>query len=128
MGESAKRHEENSNLIKEIRASTDAAIRNQRASIKTLEIQIRQMSKELQERRFGSSPSSTETNPRDQVKSISTTTEVDSHPIPRIISPQYAVSSRQNRKLMYETRQTTIPFQSRLNGYYYDGKKGSYGP
>ncbi|GJY74911.1 hypothetical protein Tco_0479342 [Tanacetum coccineum] len=29
MGESAKRHEENSNLIKEIRASTDAPIRNQ---------------------------------------------------------------------------------------------------
>ncbi|GKD78380.1 putative reverse transcriptase domain-containing protein [Tanacetum coccineum] len=29
---------------------------------------------------------------------------------------------------MYETRQTTIPFPSRLNGYYYDGKKGSYGP
>ncbi|GKC22276.1 hypothetical protein Tco_1024426 [Tanacetum coccineum] len=28
MSESAKRHEENSNLIKEIRASTDAAIRN----------------------------------------------------------------------------------------------------
>ncbi|GJT13832.1 hypothetical protein Tco_0860874 [Tanacetum coccineum] len=40
IGESAKRHEENSNLIKEIRASTDAAIRNQGASIKTLEIQI----------------------------------------------------------------------------------------
>ncbi|GJT13833.1 putative reverse transcriptase domain-containing protein [Tanacetum coccineum] len=29
---------------------------------------------------------------------------------------------------MYETRQTTISFQSHLNGYYYDGKKGSYGP
>ncbi|GJW11043.1 hypothetical protein Tco_1576870 [Tanacetum coccineum] len=29
MSESAKRHEENSNLIKEIRASTDAAIKNQ---------------------------------------------------------------------------------------------------
>ncbi|GJX01141.1 hypothetical protein Tco_0185054 [Tanacetum coccineum] len=29
MGELAKRHKENSNLIKEIRASTDAAIRNQ---------------------------------------------------------------------------------------------------
>nr|GEV10827.1 hypothetical protein [Tanacetum cinerariifolium] len=43
--ESAKRHEENSNMIKEIRASTDAAIRK-RASIKTLEIQIGQMSKE----------------------------------------------------------------------------------
>ncbi|GJZ72287.1 hypothetical protein Tco_0636138 [Tanacetum coccineum] len=44
MAESAKRHEENSNIIKEIRASTDASIRNQGASIKTLEIQIRQMS------------------------------------------------------------------------------------
>ncbi|GJX90877.1 retrovirus-related pol polyprotein from transposon TNT 1-94 [Tanacetum coccineum] len=32
----AKRHEENLNIIKEIRASTDAAIRNQGASIKTL--------------------------------------------------------------------------------------------
>ncbi|GKD91825.1 hypothetical protein Tco_1371662, partial [Tanacetum coccineum] len=45
MNESAKRHEENSNLIKEIRAMTDASIRNQGASIKTLEIQIEQMSK-----------------------------------------------------------------------------------
>ncbi|GKD66165.1 hypothetical protein Tco_1308273, partial [Tanacetum coccineum] len=45
MSESAKRHEKNYNFIKEIRASTDAAIRNQGASIKTLEIQIRQMSK-----------------------------------------------------------------------------------
>ncbi|GJX21600.1 retrovirus-related pol polyprotein from transposon TNT 1-94 [Tanacetum coccineum] len=40
MAKSAKRNEENSNIIKEIRASTDAAIRNQRALIKTLEIQI----------------------------------------------------------------------------------------
>ncbi|GKA74609.1 NUDIX hydrolase 6-like protein [Tanacetum coccineum] len=45
MSESAKRHEEKSNLIKEIRALTDAAIRNQGASIKTLKIQIGQMSK-----------------------------------------------------------------------------------
>ncbi|GKB21346.1 hypothetical protein Tco_0855269, partial [Tanacetum coccineum] len=82
MSESTKRHEENSNLIKEIRASTDAAIRNQGASIKTLEIQIRKMSKVLQERGFGSLPSSTEENQRDQVKSISTTVEADSYPIP----------------------------------------------
>ncbi|GJT52190.1 hypothetical protein Tco_0978347 [Tanacetum coccineum] len=81
MGELAKRHEENSNLIKEIRASTDVAIRNQRESIKTLEIQIGQVSKVLQERGFGSLPSSTETNPRDQVKSILTTIEADSYPI-----------------------------------------------
>ncbi|GJS40394.1 retrovirus-related pol polyprotein from transposon TNT 1-94 [Tanacetum coccineum] len=49
MAELAKRHEENSNIIKVIRASTDAAIRNQGASIKTLEIQIGQMSKVLQD-------------------------------------------------------------------------------
>ncbi|GJU71825.1 putative reverse transcriptase domain-containing protein [Tanacetum coccineum] len=53
MAESAKRHKENSNIIKEIQASTDAAIRNQGASIKTLEIQIGQMSKVLQERGIG---------------------------------------------------------------------------
>ncbi|GJT57352.1 zf-CCHC domain-containing protein [Tanacetum coccineum] len=91
MSESAKRHKENSNLIKEIRASTDAAIRNQGASIKTLEIQIGQMSKVLQERGFGSLPSSTETNPRDQVKSISTTIEADSNSIRRIGSNQYVI-------------------------------------
>ncbi|GJX02570.1 gag-pol polyprotein [Tanacetum coccineum] len=45
MSESTKRHQENSNLIKEIRASTNAAIRKQGASIKTLEIQIEEMSK-----------------------------------------------------------------------------------
>ncbi|GJU28726.1 reverse transcriptase domain-containing protein [Tanacetum coccineum] len=127
MSESTKRHEENSNLIKEIPALTYAAIRNQRASIKTLEIQISQMSKVLQERGFESLPSSTEANPRDQVKSISTTIEADSCPIRRIRSSQYAVSTGQNRTLMYETRQI-IPFPSRLNGYYCEEKKGSYGP
>ncbi|GJW84380.1 putative reverse transcriptase domain-containing protein [Tanacetum coccineum] len=96
MSESTKRHEENSNLIKEIRASTDAAIRNQGASIKTLEIQIGQMSKVLQERGFGSLSISTEANPRDKVKSISTTTEADSYPIRYIRSSQYALSTGQN--------------------------------
>ncbi|GKB07055.1 mitochondrial proton/calcium exchanger protein-like protein isoform X1 [Tanacetum coccineum] len=128
MGESAKRHEENSNLIKEIRASTDAAIRNQGASIKTLEIQIGKMSKVLQERGFGSLPSSTETNPRDHVKSILTTVEADASSIRRIGSYQYAVSTEQNSVLMYETRQMTIPFLSRLNDCYCEDKKGSYGP
>ncbi|GJW35414.1 hypothetical protein Tco_0058334 [Tanacetum coccineum] len=97
--ELAKRHEENSNLIKEIRALTDAAIQNQGASMKTLEIRIGQMSKVLQEKGFGSLPSSTEANLRDQ-----------------------------NRTLMYEKRQTKILFLGRLNGYYCNEKKGSYGP
>ncbi|GJT44003.1 putative reverse transcriptase domain-containing protein [Tanacetum coccineum] len=64
------------------------------------------MSKVLQERGFGSIPSSTEANMRDQVKSVST---------------------GQCHILMYEIRQTTILFLSHLNGYYCEEKKGSYG-
>ncbi|GJW64583.1 putative reverse transcriptase domain-containing protein [Tanacetum coccineum] len=45
MAEYAKRHDENSKLIKEIRAKMDVAIRNQGASIKALEIQIGQIGK-----------------------------------------------------------------------------------
>nr|GEU46063.1 retrovirus-related Pol polyprotein from transposon TNT 1-94 [Tanacetum cinerariifolium] len=52
--------------------------------------------KVLQERGFGSLHSSTKANPRDQVKSISTTIEVDSYLIRRIGSAQYAVSTGQN--------------------------------
>ncbi|GJR07810.1 hypothetical protein Tco_0790462 [Tanacetum coccineum] len=89
MSESAKRHEENSNLIKEIRATTDAAIRNQGASIKTLEIQIGQMSKS----------------------------------ICHIRSSQYAVSTGQ-----YKSRQTTVPFPSRLDNHYCEDEEGNYGP
>ncbi|GKG16503.1 hypothetical protein Tco_0361460, partial [Tanacetum coccineum] len=90
MSESAKRHEENFNLIKEIQASTDAVICNQGSSIKTLKIQIGQMSKVLQVRGFGSLHSSTEASPRDQVKSISTIIEAYSYPIRCIGSSQYA--------------------------------------
>ncbi|GKD04694.1 putative reverse transcriptase domain-containing protein [Tanacetum coccineum] len=68
------------------------------------------MSKVLQERGFGSLPSFTETNPRDHVKSISTTIEADASLIRRIGSHQYAVSTKQNSTLMYEIRQMTIPF------------------
>ncbi|GJY04529.1 hypothetical protein Tco_0370469 [Tanacetum coccineum] len=89
MAESTKRHEENSNIIKEIRASTDAAIRNQGASIKTLEIQIGQMSKVLQERGIRGLPGSTEPNPRDQVKLISTA-KADSSEIHRMGCSPYA--------------------------------------
>ncbi|GKE04540.1 hypothetical protein Tco_1396558 [Tanacetum coccineum] len=128
MSESAKRQEENSNLIKEIRAITDAALRNQGASIKTLEIRIGQMSKVLQERGFGILPSSTETNPRDQVKSISTTTKADSYSISRIGSSQYAVSTGQNSTLLYKSVQTTVPFLSHLDNHYCEEDEGNYGP
>nr|GEU60113.1 hypothetical protein [Tanacetum cinerariifolium] len=75
MVESVKRHDEHSSLIKEIRASTNAAIRIQGALIKALEIQTGQMSKVLQERGSESLPSSTETKLKDHVKSITTTDE-----------------------------------------------------
>ncbi|GJT64952.1 reverse transcriptase domain-containing protein [Tanacetum coccineum] len=43
MVEIAKRHDEHSNLIKEIQASTDFALRNQKTSIKALEIQSKKI-------------------------------------------------------------------------------------
>ncbi|GJY80197.1 putative reverse transcriptase domain-containing protein [Tanacetum coccineum] len=52
------------------------------------------ISKVLQERGFGSVPSSTEANPRDHVKLISTTAEATSNPICRIGSPQYACKEK----------------------------------
>ncbi|GKC91009.1 putative reverse transcriptase domain-containing protein [Tanacetum coccineum] len=52
------------------------------------------------ERGFGILPSSTEANPRDQVKSISTTIEAYSYPIRCIGSSYYAVSTGQNRTLI----------------------------
>ncbi|GKC98518.1 putative reverse transcriptase domain-containing protein [Tanacetum coccineum] len=94
-----------------------------------IQAQFNNLGREIKkERGFGSLSSSTKANPRDQVKSISTTIKADSYPIRRIGSSQYTVSARQNRTLMYETRQTTIPFLSHLNEYYCDEKKGSYGP
>ncbi|GJY09885.1 retrotransposon protein [Tanacetum coccineum] len=118
MTESAKRHEENSNIIKEIRASTDAVIRNQGASIKTLELQIGQMSIVLQKRGFGSLPGSTEMNLRDQVKSISTAT-ADLSKIRRMEYEPYAVSGPQHRFIFLET----VPFPRRLHNYCCDDFK-----
>ncbi|GKA33061.1 hypothetical protein Tco_0719428 [Tanacetum coccineum] len=121
MAESVKRHEENSNIIKEIRASTDAAIRNQGASIKTLEIQIGQMSKVLQERGFRSLPSSTETNLRDHVKSI-LTAKANSNRICSIGSGPYAVSASQFSDVYSET----VPFPRRLHDYCCDEWKEAH--
>ncbi|GKF13517.1 hypothetical protein Tco_0054979, partial [Tanacetum coccineum] len=118
MAESAKRHKENSNIIKEIRASTDAAIQNQGASIKTLELQIGQMSKVLQERGFRSLPGSTEINSKDQVKSISTAT-TDSFEIRHMERCPYAVSGIQHRFMFPET----VPIPRQLHNYCCDNLK-----
>ncbi|GJX93292.1 hypothetical protein Tco_0347878 [Tanacetum coccineum] len=94
------------------------AIRNQGASIKTLEIQIGQMSKVLQERGIGGLLGSTEPNPRDHVKSISTF-KANSSAICRIRSGPYAISDAQYSSLSSKT----VPFPSRLHGYYCDDWK-----
>nr|GEX12746.1 hypothetical protein [Tanacetum cinerariifolium] len=122
MAESEKRHDENSSLNKEIRASTDAAIRNQRASIKALEIQIKQISKVLQERGSGSLLSSAETNLRDHVKSITTTDEADTPSIRRIEPTQYGVSSQRNddKMQLIKLSRASVPFPGRLKEYGYD--------
>ncbi|GKA83713.1 hypothetical protein Tco_0805308 [Tanacetum coccineum] len=120
MAESAKRHDENLILIKEIRSSTDAAIRNKGASIKALEIQIGQMSKVLQEKGPGSLHGSTKTNPIDHVKSISMTIETDTTSISHIGGARYAVLDNQNRMQTFKPNQSTIPFPSRLTDDCYD--------
>ncbi|GKA54500.1 hypothetical protein Tco_0753449 [Tanacetum coccineum] len=85
------------------------------------------MGKVLQERGFGSLPRSTEINPRDQVKSISTTIEANSYSIRHIGSSQYAVSTGQNSTLLYKSRKTTVPFPSRLDNHYCEEEEGNYG-
>ncbi|GKB75058.1 gag-pol polyprotein, partial [Tanacetum coccineum] len=62
-----------------------------------------------------------------QVEGIMSIVEADMTPIRRIGSSQYAVWAQQNSKLMFESRLATIPFPSRLNNYYCDENKGSYG-
>nr|GEX74520.1 hypothetical protein [Tanacetum cinerariifolium] len=71
-------------------------------------------------------PSSTKTNPRDHVKSISTTVETDTTLIRRIRPSRYTVSGPQNSKLFFMPSQATIPFPSRLYDDCCDDDEGSY--
>ncbi|GKF89438.1 ATP-dependent DNA helicase PIF1-like protein, partial [Tanacetum coccineum] len=59
---------------------------------------------------------------------ISTTIKADSSSIRRIGSSQYAVSTGQNNKLLYNSRQTTVPFPSRLDNHYCEEEEGNYRP
>ncbi|GKE52770.1 reverse transcriptase domain-containing protein, partial [Tanacetum coccineum] len=86
----AKRLDENTNLIKELQASTDFALRNQEASIKALKIQVRQMSIELHEKLSGDLRSSTVIKPRVDDETISTSVETDKPSIRHIDANQYA--------------------------------------
>ncbi|GJU85336.1 reverse transcriptase domain-containing protein [Tanacetum coccineum] len=127
MAEIGKRHDEHSNLIKELRASTDFALRNQKASIKTLEIEVRQMSIILHKKLSRNLQSSTKIKPRINDETISTSVETDKPSIRRIDASQYAVLNIQNRNLFSESKEMTLPSPSHLNDDYWDELKETDG-
>ncbi|GJZ49894.1 hypothetical protein Tco_0604084 [Tanacetum coccineum] len=54
--------------------------------------------------------------------------QADSYSICRIGSFQYAVSTGKKSKLLYKSRQMTVPFPSRLDNHYCEEEMGIYGP
>ncbi|GKA19733.1 hypothetical protein Tco_0699648 [Tanacetum coccineum] len=123
----AKRLDENTNLLKELQASTDFALRNKKASIKSLEIQVRKMSIILHEKLSRYLQSSTVIKPRSNDETISTSVKADKPSIRRIDASQYAVSNLQNRNLFSESKKTTLPSPNHLNDDYWDKLKETDG-
>ncbi|GJV16646.1 hypothetical protein Tco_1361969 [Tanacetum coccineum] len=85
------------------------------------------MSKVLPKRGFGSLPSSTETNPRDHVKLISTIVEANSSSICLMGSSQYAVSTRQNRTLIKEKDPGSFTLPCFINNVFFDNALADLG-
>ncbi|GKB88787.1 hypothetical protein Tco_0961059, partial [Tanacetum coccineum] len=54
--------------------------------------------------------------------------EADSYSICHIGSSQYAVSTGQNIKLLYKSRQMTVPIPSHLDNHCCEEEEGNYGP
>ncbi|GKB61056.1 reverse transcriptase domain-containing protein [Tanacetum coccineum] len=123
MAKIAKSHDEQSNLIKEIQASTDFALRNQKASIKALEIQVRKMSIILRKKLSRNLQSLTKVKSRVNDETISTSVETDKPSIRRIHASQYTVSNLQNKNLFFESKKMTLPSPSHLNDDYWDELK-----
>ncbi|GKE64185.1 reverse transcriptase domain-containing protein, partial [Tanacetum coccineum] len=101
MADIAKRHDEQSNLIKEIQASMDFALRNQKASIKALEIQVRQMSIILHKKLSGNLQSSTKAKLRVNDETISTSVKTDKPLIRRIDASQYETNREKDLEAHY---------------------------
>ncbi|GKC10779.1 hypothetical protein Tco_1147855 [Tanacetum coccineum] len=83
------------------------------------------MSKVLQERRSGGLLSSTEINPTNHVKLITTTKEAETPSISHIEPHQYVVSSfkKDDKMPLIELSRATILFPSRLKESGYDEKE-----
>ncbi|GKC00809.1 hypothetical protein Tco_0986945 [Tanacetum coccineum] len=127
MAEIAKRHDENTNLIKELQASMDFALRNQKASNKAMEIQVRQISIILHKKLSGNLQSSTKIKPRVIDETISTSGKAEKPSIRCIDASQYAVSNLQNRNLFFESKKMTLPSPSHLNDDHWDELKKTDG-
>nr|GFA21452.1 hypothetical protein [Tanacetum cinerariifolium] len=126
MAEIAKRQIENTNLIKELQASMDFALRNQKSLIKDLEIQVRKMSIILHIKLSGNLQSSTKIKPKGNDETISTSVKADKSSICRI-NAQYVVSNLQNRNLFSKSRKTTLPSLNHLNDDYWNELKETDG-
>ncbi|GJY56922.1 hypothetical protein Tco_0456037 [Tanacetum coccineum] len=103
---------------------------NLRAFNQSTEIQIGQISRVLKERGSGSLPSSTKTNAKDHVKSISTSDEAETPSICRIGFNRYVVSSLQKNdnnpiRSIYLAEESAIPFPGHLKEYGDDVKEVS---
>ncbi|GJT45942.1 hypothetical protein Tco_0954657 [Tanacetum coccineum] len=115
MAKITKRLDKNTNLIKELQASTDFALRNQKSLIKALEIQVRQMSIILHKKLSVNLQSSIEIKLRVNDETISTSVKDNKPLIRRINASQYVVSNLQNINLFSESKKTTLPSLNHLN-------------
>nr|GEU64508.1 hypothetical protein [Tanacetum cinerariifolium] len=102
----AKRHNEHSNLIKEVQVFMNFALRNQQASIKALEIQVRKMSIILHEKLSENLRCLTEIMLNTNDEMIYTYVEADIPSICCIDASQYVVSNLQNRTLFSKSTET----------------------
>nr|GEV18974.1 hypothetical protein [Tanacetum cinerariifolium] len=127
MAEIAKRHNEHSNLIKQVQASTNFALRNLQASIKALEIQVRQISFILHEKLSTSLQSLTEIMLNANDKTISTFVEANIPSICRINASQYVISNLQNKNLFSKSKKMIERSPSCLNDDNWDESKKTDG-
>nr|GEV76156.1 ribonuclease H-like domain-containing protein [Tanacetum cinerariifolium] len=126
-GRDCKKHDELSTNFASIQASTNFALRNQRASIKALEIQVTQMSIILHIKLSWNLQSSTEIKPIVNDETISTSVETDMPLIHRIDASQYVVSNLQNRNLFFKPKKMTLPSLNHLNDDRWDELKETEG-
>ncbi|XP_048227297.1 uncharacterized protein LOC125369328 [Ricinus communis] len=91
---------------------TNAALRNQQASIQNLENQIGQISKMMTERQLGTLPSNTESNPREHVKAVTLLEDSGRKDgVSKVMEPEKIEARKKSPLREY---QPPIPYPARL--------------